>query len=143
MSATNYFEEAILKLLFNGTTIDKVASNAQTSPAIQLYISLHTADPTETGTQLTSECNYTGYARVPVARNGAGFTVTGDLAKNAGIVTFPTCTGGNNVITHAGIGLDQTGAGTLLFTGALDFPLAISNGITPEFRNENIIIRCD
>ena len=143
MSATNYFEEAVLKLLFNGTTIDNVASNAATSPAVQLYISLHTADPTEAGTQLTSECNYTGYARVPVTRTGAGWTITADTAKNTGIVTFPTCTGGNNTITHVGIGLAQTGAGTLLFTGVLDFTLSISNGITPEFRNENLTIKCD
>lgn len=143
MSATNYFEEAILKLLFNGISIDKVAQNNAVNPAVQLYISLHTADPGETGNQTTAECDYVGYARVPVARSGSGWIITGDTAKNTGIVSFPTCTGGNSNITHIGIGLDSTGAGTLLFTGPLDFPLAISNGITPEFRNENMTIKCD
>lgn len=143
MSATNYFETSILSLIFNGTTIANIANNASATPATNLYISLHTADPGEAGTQLTSECNYTGYARVPIARSPAGFVITGDVAKNKEIVTFPTCTGGTNTITHFGIGLAGTAAGTLLFVGTLDASLNISNGITPEFRNENLKVTAD
>lgn len=143
MSATNYFETSILGLIFNGTTIDNIANNASASPATNLYISLHTADPGEAGNQTTSECNYTSYARVPIPRSPSGFVVAGNTAKNNEIVTFPTCTGGTNVITHFGIGQDPTGNGVLLFTGTLQASLSISNGITPEFRNENLTVTAD
>lgn len=143
MSATNYFETSILGLIFNGTTIANLANNASASPATNLFISLHTADPGEAGNQTTSECDYVSYARVPIPRSPQGFVVDGDQAKNKEIVTFPTCTGGVNVITHFGIGLSETGTGTLLFVGSLTDSLSISNGITPEFRNENLVVTAD
>ena len=63
------FENDILKLIFNGTAITNVADNAATSPLANLYVSLHTADPTDAGNQTSNEISYTGYARVAVARN--------------------------------------------------------------------------
>ncbi len=134
MSATNAFETALLALLFNATTIANVADNTASSPATSLYISLHTADPGEAGAQNTSEATYTSYARVAVVRSGSGFTVSGDTVSNAAAILFPTCTGGTNSITHFGIGLTSSGAGTLQFSGALVAPLAVSNGIAPVFQ---------
>ena len=136
MSMTNEFETALLTLYFNNTAHANVgdASGLQPSTAAgSMYISLHTADPTETGSQTSSECDYTSYARVAVARSGAGFTVSGNNVSNAAAVTFPQCTGGSNTATHFGIGYATSGAGNLYMSGALDSSLAISNGITPEF----------
>ena len=45
---TAYLENAILKLIFNGTAIANIADNASASPATGWWLSLHTADPTDT-----------------------------------------------------------------------------------------------
>lgn len=133
MSATNAFETSILGLFFTATAITSLATNATSTPATSLYISLHTADPGEAGTQLTSETTYTSYARVAVIRTAAGWTVSGAQVSNAGVITFPTCTGGSAVLTHFGIGLSASGSGTLLLKGALTASLNVSNGIAPRY----------
>lgn len=73
MSASNAFETALLTLLFNNTNAanigDATGLRGSTTAGV-FYISLHTADPGETGSQTTSESAYTSYARVSVARSG-------------------------------------------------------------------------
>lgn len=133
MSATNTTEDNILKLIFNATNWTSLADNTASTPATNLYISLHTADPGETGSQTTSEATYTSYARVAVARTTGGWTVSNPSVTNAAAINFPACTGGSNTITHFGIGLASSSTGTLLFSGALTSSLAVSNGITPSF----------
>lgn len=134
MSASNAFETDILQLIFNATTLDDIAENDTTSPATVLYVSLHTADPGEAGTQSTSEATYTSYARVSVARTAAGWTVSGNESSNTAEVAFPQATGGSNTITYFGIGTASTGTGYRLFSGALDSSIAVSSGITPRFQ---------
>ncbi len=101
------------------------------------YISLHTADPGETGDQTTNEATYTGYARVAVPRSSAGWTRSGTAptqVANAALITFAACTGGSNTITHFAVGrAGGAAAGEILFFGALSASLAVSNGITPQF----------
>jgi hypothetical protein len=97
------------------------------------YISLHTADPGEAGNQSTSEASYTSYARVAVARTGAGWTLTAQTVSNTALVQFPQCTGGSSTVTYFGIGTDSTGAGNLLMSGSLASALSVSNGIQPQF----------
>ena len=136
MSASNSMENSILLLVFNNTAFAKIGDASGLQPSAtagSLYVSLYTGDPGEAGDQTTNECDYTSYARVAVVRSGAGWTVTNDTAANAAAVTFPTCTGGTNTATHFGVGTDSSGAGVLLFSGALDSSLAISSGITPQF----------
>lgn len=133
VSKSNSCETDLLELLFNGTAWPDLAENDSSSPATNLYVSLHTADPGEAGSQSTSEATYTGYARVAVARTSGGWTVSGNLATNAAAVTFGACTAGSNTITHFGVGTLASGAGQLLYSGALGANLAVSAGITPEF----------
>lgn len=136
MSATNAMETAILQLYFNNTDHANVgdAAGIQNSAAAgSFYISLHTGDPGEAGSQTTSEATYTSYARVAVARSGAGWTVSGENVSNAAAINFPAATGGTNTITHFGIGSDLSGTGNLFFKGALSASLAVSSGITPSF----------
>lgn len=136
MSATNAFETDLLELIFNNTDIALIGDAAglqNSASAGSLYVSLHTADPGETGDQTTNETVYTNYARVAVARSGAGWTVSGNNVSNAAAVTFAQCGVTGATITHFGVGTDSTASGSLLFKGALDASLAVSAGITPEF----------
>ena len=136
MGKSNTMENSMLLLFFNNTDFANIgdAGGLQNSAAAgSLYVSLHTGDPGEAGNQSTSEATYTSYARVAVARSGAGWTVSGGAVSNAAAITFPACTGGSNTITHFGIGTDPSGAGTLLYSGALTGSLAVSTGITPQF----------
>jgi hypothetical protein len=136
MSASDAAETDLLKLLFTNTTwagVGDATGIVGSTAAGSLYISLHTADPGETGTQTTSEATYTGYARVAVARTTGGFTVSGNSVSNAAAVTFGQCTAGSNTITHFSIGKSSSGAGEILVSGALSSSLAVSANITPNF----------
>lgn len=133
---SNAWENALLLLLFNNTNAANIGDATGlrgSSTAGSLYVSLHTADPTEAGDQSSSEATYTSYARVAVARSGAGWTVVNNTVTNAAAITFPACTGGSNTITHFGIGTASSGSGVLLYSGSLSASLAVSTGITPEF----------
>lgn len=149
MSATNATAKAILALYFENadhTGVGDAGGLLGSATPGNLYISLHTADPTETGDQTTNEATYTSYARVAVARSTAGWTsALADPATvtNDALITFPTATGGSDTITYFGIGTDASGAGTLLFSGALDASLAVSNGITPEFAISALTVTAD
>lgn len=136
MSKSNTFENDLLLLLFNNTNIANIGDATGlrgSSAAGNLYIALHTADPGEAGDQTTNEVAYTSYARVAVARSSGGFTVATNTVTNAAAITFPQCTGGSATATHFSIGTSASGAGKILYSGALTASLAISNGITPEF----------
>jgi len=132
MSKTNSAENSYIDLVFNATAWANIADNTATSPLTNLYVSLHTADPGEAGSQTTNECAYTSYARVAVARTSGGWTVSGNQASNAALVTWPKATGGSETATHFGIGSLTSGAGVLYYYGALTANLAISDQITPE-----------
>lgn len=139
MSATNTLENSILELLFKATTFADIAENDTTSPATSLYFSLHTADPGEAGSQTTNECAYGSYARVAVARTGVGFTVTNNSVSPAAIVSFPAATSGTETATHFGVGIASSGAGTLLFKGAISPNISISSGVTPRLTTSTAI----
>lgn len=126
MSLGNSTETDILNLLFNKTALPWDANT-------NLYLSLHTADPGEAGSQLTSEATYTSYDRVTVARGSGGFTVSGATVSNTALVQFPQCTGGSNVITHVAIGTAASGAGQIIASGALNSSLTVTNLIQPQF----------
>lgn len=133
MSKGNTFENDFLKLIFQATAIANIADNAATSPLTNLYVALHTADPGEAGDQTTNEVSYTGYGRVAVARTSGGWTVTANAVENAAAITFGQCTAGSSTATHFSVGTLTSGAGKILYSGALTGSLAISSGITPEF----------
>ena len=136
MSKTNSWETLLLDHLFTNANVANVGDATGlrgSTTAGSLYVSLHTADPGEAGTQSTSEATYTGYARVGVVRSAGGWTVSGNAVSNTATITFGTCTAGSNTITYVGIGTDSAGAGTLLYKGALTASLAVSAGIAPFF----------
>jgi hypothetical protein len=135
MSKTNAWENMLLLLLFNNTDAANIgdAGGLQNSAtAGSLYLSLHTADPGEAGDQTTSEVGYTSYARVAVARSGAGFTVSGNSVSLAAAASFPAGTGGSGTATHFGIGTASSGAGVLLYSGTVTPNIVTGNAVTPQ-----------
>lgn len=136
MSKSNTWENELLLLVFNNTAAALIGDASGLQPsgtAGSLYVALHTADPTETGTQTGSEAAYTDYARVAVARSGAGWTVTGNAVTNAALVQFPQCSGGSETLTWFSIGTASSGTGKILYRGQLSSSLAVSSGIQPQF----------
>lgn len=139
MSKGDTFENDLLKLIFNGTAIGNMADNAATSPLTNLYVSLHTADPGEAGTQTTSEATYTSYARVAVARTSGGWTVTNASVSPAATISFPAATGGTNTITHFVVGTAASGAGKILYSGTVTPNISVSSGVTPQLTTASTI----
>lgn len=139
MSKSNTFENDLLGLIFNGDAIANLADNAGTSPLTNLYVALHTADPGEAGNQETNEATYTSYARVAVARTSGGWTITGNSVSPTANIDFPAATGGSETITHVSIGTDSTGAGKILYSGAITPNIAVSTGVTPRIGTSTTI----
>lgn len=136
MSATNVLENGLLSLLFenaNYANVGDATGLRGSSTAGVFYISLHTANPNETGTQSTSEAAYTSYARVSVARSTSGWTVASGVADNDAAINFPQATGGSETETYIGIGSDASGTGNLFIWGALTSGLLVSSGVSPSF----------
>jgi hypothetical protein len=142
MSKSNAFETALLGLIFENTAIanvgDAAGLRATTTPG-SLFFSLHTASPGEAGDQTTSEVGYTSYARVAVARSTAGWTVTGNASAADANVTFPAGTGGSGTATHWGLGTSSTGAGLLLYYGAISPSIVCGSGVTPQLTAGNVV----
>lgn len=136
MSASNSFENGLLSLIFENANCanvgDATGLRGSTTAGV-FYISLHTANPNETGTQSTTEAAYTSYARVSVARSTAGWTVASGVADNDAAINFPQATGGSETETHFGIGSDVSGTGNLFLWGALSSGLLVSSGVSPSF----------
>lgn len=139
MSKGNTWENDLLKLTFNATTIANIAINATSSPITDIEVSLHTGDPGEGGDQTTSECAYTSYARVPVARTSGGWTVTAASVSPAANIDFPACTGGTETATHFAVGTAHTGTGKILYSGTITPNISISTGVTPRLTTATAI----
>lgn len=134
MSKSNSNENGLLLLLFNNTNFANIGDATGlrgSTTAGSFYVSLHTSDPGEAGDQTTNEIGYTSYARVAVARSGAGWVVTGNSVSPAANISFPAGTGGSGTATHFGIGTAASGAGVLLYSGTVSPSIICGNGITP------------
>lgn len=143
MSKSNTFENDLMLLLFNNTAIADIGDAAglrATTTAGSLYWSLHTADPGEAGTAVTSETAYTGYARVAAARSGAGFTVTANSVSPPSNVEFGECTASaGGPITHFGIVNTPSGAGKLLYKGTMTPNITMAVGVIPRIKTTSTI----
>jgi predicted methyltransferase len=139
MSKSDAFANDLLKLIFNGTAIADLAENDATSPLTSLYISLHTADPGGVGTQATSEVAYTSYARVAVARNSGGFTVSGSSVTLTAPVDFPEGTGGSGTVTHFSIGVAASGATKVLYKGTVTPNISTGLATVPRMKTGTVI----
>lgn len=111
MSISNYLENKLLDAVFNSTAFS-VTGNP--------YVSLHTADPGETGTSEVVGGSY--------ARQQADFTVaaTGAL-ENAAIIDFASMP----AVTVVGVGIwDAPSGGNFLWGGLLTVNKTTNSGDT-------------
>jgi hypothetical protein len=125
MSMSNTTENDVLKMMLQG--VDPAWRAGAT-----LYIALHTADPGEAGSAITSEAAYTGYARVAQTKASA-WTDGGSTFTNAALVQFPQCAAGSANVTHFSVVTTASGAGQILVSGVLTAALAVASGIQPQF----------
>ncbi len=136
---SDVFENDWLKLIFNAVAIANLADNAAASPLTDLYVALHTADPTDAGVQTASEATYTGYARVAVARTAGGWTVTGSSVSPVAAISFGACTAGTNTATHWSVGVASSGGSKILYAGAISPTISISAGVTPQLTTASTV----
>lgn len=140
MSAfSNYLENLIINWAFGATSLPAGLAT--------VYVSLHTADPAETGAN-EIVVGATNYARVAVA--AAGWTKNASnpaTATNASEIAFPTsgtvtwsATTGSGV-THVGIWDSAIGgSNNFLFGGALTTPKIVNVGDVFKFTATNLTI---
>jgi len=124
MSLSNATEADILDVLLRGVDPSYRAGATQ-------YLALFTADPGEAGS-LSNEANYTGYARVALAKASA-WTGTASPFTNADLIQFGICTSGTNALTHFAVVDTASGAVEMMISGALSATLNVSAGIQPQF----------
>lgn len=131
MGTSSALANALLELLFNGQAIPGIADNAASSPLTELWISLHTADPTAGGTQASSEASYFGYARQQLARTAGGWVVTGNVVSPNTQIDFPDPTSGSpaQTLTHMGIGVAASGSTMMLVSGPIAPAIPVSFGL--------------
>jgi len=110
-----------------------VADNAASSPLTNIHVSMHTASPGTGDNQTTNETAYTNYDRQAVARPAGWAAASGGATQNAATISFPQCGVTGATLTHVATGTDVSGAGHVWHQGALNSPLAVANGITPQF----------
>ena len=130
-----------LQLIFNQTAWTQtynIATNAA-SPLTNFYLALHSADPSTTGNQSTSEVSYTTYGRATVARTSGGFTITNNTVSLTSAVSFAACTAGSATATYWSVGCALSGAGQILYVGSISPSISIANGVTPQLAAGTII----
>lgn len=141
MSKGSTYETDILSLLLTATPIANIADNAATDPITSIWASLHTADPTDNGTQGTSEASYSGYARVSVARSTTGFVVAGGSASPVAAITFAEAASTTTMtLTHCAFG--QTSASTggkIFYSGEISPNISIGSGVQPRLTTASSI----
>lgn len=134
MPKSTTFCNDFLNLILRGTAITDLAENDTSSPTTSVYLSLHTATPGIGGLQTTNEATYTPYVRLAVSRTGAGWAVaSGGATSNSLLSQFVECASGSDTVTHVAVGTDSSGAGKVLWAGALAASRSISAGIQPQF----------
>jgi hypothetical protein len=124
---STYLARAILNHVFRTTSYSKPSN---------VYISLHSADPTDANTTATELTIGTGgYARATVAVADAQWTApassgTDELITNANTISFGTASAtwnSGNPITHFGI-YDASTSGNLMYSGALGTSRTVLSG---------------
>lgn len=124
MAWSQYMADALLNWM-RGTTFPAVPAN--------LYVSLHSASPAESG---ANECVDATYARVAVSTAPGSWDAPstgggGRTTQNAGTITFPALTGAFTA-THVGL-WDASVAGNFIKAGALTASVPFAAGETPNF----------
>lgn len=129
----------MLSLLLQGVSITDLAVASTNISAIQ--VSLHTGDPGDTGTQGTSEVNYSGYTRIAVTRSTAGFVVSGGSASPVAAITFPEAASTTTMTaTHCAFGeATASTGGKIYYSGTISPNINIGSGVQPRLTTASSI----
>lgn len=132
MSFSNFLEDELL---------DHVFGAASYSAPGTIHISLHTADPGETGASEVASSN--NYSRAAVTNNATNFPAASGGAKaNGTLIQFATPSGSWGTVTHVGA-WDASSAGNFLGGGALSVSQAIASGNDVEIAIGDLDITLD
>lgn len=126
---SNAFQAQLLAFIFQNVSPPLLAGVST------LYLSLHTADPSPTGSQATNECNYSGYARQAVARSALDWIISGGSPTDAALAAaalFPAPTGAGQVATNFAVGVAASGASAFLYSGPIEPAITVNPGVIPE-----------
>ena len=114
--------------------LDNVLKTAVFTPPADIYLSLHTADPTEDGSG--AECaDANNYSRTLISGAGVAFgtAAAARVISNDALITCPTASGSWGTVGWWGIWDSGTwGAGNLLAYGAFAVAKAVGSGQTPK-----------
>jgi hypothetical protein len=146
-SKSNVFSAELLAHIFQNAPITGIGSDlpAAGTPG-DLYVTLQTADPTDTGDANTSETGYENYLRVAVSRTGAtGWTITGtdpSIVSPTSDIDFaeagPTTPGAP--ITHFTVTIASgTGADKILYSGTVTPNITMAEGVIPRIKTTSTI----
>lgn len=147
MSLGNSAESDLLKLIAQNIAWANVGNTAGLQPsgvAGSLYVALHTANPGQAGNQSTSEATYGSYARQPVVRSSAGWTVSSSnptQVANAAVLTFPTATSGSETELYFSVGTLISGAGEILWYAPLAQSVVVVSGVIPIFPISSLVCK--
>ena len=111
---SDYLEDALL---------NETLKNVNYVPAATIYVGLHTASPTDTGS-LVTEVSGGSYARTAIV---FGAVAAGAVANSA-LVTFPTATASWGIVTHFGLWDTSGNTPNLLYHGALTVQKTVDSG---------------
>ena len=101
--------------------LDHILSISSWTMPAGCYVSLHTADPSDTG---ASECTGGSYARQGDTAFSAAVGGASDNDSDISFTNMPACT-----VTHVGI-WDSATVGTFLLGGSLDASKVVNSGDT-------------
>ena len=74
-------------------------------------------------------------------RTGTGWdAASAGATVNAALAQFAECTAGSATVTYVAIGTASSGAGLVLYSGALAASRSISAGIQPQFADSALTV---
>ena len=127
-----YFAEATHRLWFHRQAPDWLGQP-------WLYLAAHREQPGLADDQDTHEISRHGYARLPIAREPAGFSIEGAALLNASRLAFADLPPGPvELATWISLGLAPAGATPWLWLFRLDEPLAFAPGPGPVLLPERL-----
>lgn len=129
MSISNYLEVKLLDAVFNNITYTAGAN---------IWVSLHTADPTDVdATAAANEVSGGSYARADTAFDAAAAGATANTSLES-FTNMPAVT-----ITHVACWDSATAATNLLWSGALTASKVVNSGDTVEIAAGDLDVTLD
>lgn len=133
-SMTAFLQKALL---------DGVLAKAAYPAAAELYLSLHTADPTDAGSFAAEiSTSGTGYARQPLLASMSATSLLTGISANTLAVTAGPASIDWGTITHIGIS-DALTAGTMWFRGELSAAKIMDAGQSFQLAASQLQIQFD